>query len=137
VQVDFYIVDTPSQHDADLVCCRVVEKAWTNNVSAQVLTDTLARQEEINDLIWTFKQNSFIPHERDEANDATPATIFVAQGTPKHPTKMLINLTLEIPPFYKNYTRIAEIVAAEHKKEGRIRYKFYRDLGFTLKTHNL
>ena len=52
---------------------------------------------------------------------------------------MLINLALAPPPFFSRFERLAEIVGAEaaDAAAGRERYRFYRERGYELRTHNL
>ena len=49
----------------------------------------------------------------------------------------MINLAAEVPEFFSRYQRVAEVVDghAERRERSRDRYRFYRDRGYKLNTH--
>ena len=51
----------------------------------------------------------------------------------------MINLTGEVPDEFGRYERLAEVLDAdgERREHGRERYRYYRDRGYELKTHQL
>ena len=53
--------------------------------------------------------------------------------------EVLINLADEVPDFFSRYARVAEIVDADaiRREKGRERFRFYRDRGYQLQTHQL
>jgi DNA polymerase-3 subunit chi len=52
---------------------------------------------------------------------------------------VLVNLSAEPPPFFSRFERLAEIVGKEETDvtAGRERFRFYRERGYELRTHNL
>ena len=52
---------------------------------------------------------------------------------------VLLNLDAERPPHFSRYRRLIEIVARDDadKQQARTRFKFYRDRGYDIRTHNL
>ena len=50
---------------------------------------------------------------------------------------MLINLHDAAPPFFSRFERLAEIVSVEGAAAARERFRFYRERGYDLRTHNL
>jgi len=52
---------------------------------------------------------------------------------------VLINLNHEIPSFFSQFDRVAEIITSDisSKEKGRDRYQFYRDRGYSLETHKM
>ena len=52
---------------------------------------------------------------------------------------MLINLHASPPPFFSRFERLAEIVGIDEAEASaaRKRYRFYRERGYELRTHNL
>jgi DNA polymerase-3 subunit chi len=52
---------------------------------------------------------------------------------------LLINLSEKVPEFFSRYERVAEIVVQDVTITNRTRanYRFYRDRGYPLETHNL
>jgi len=49
---------------------------------------------------------------------------------------VLINLQKDYPPFFSRFTRLIEIVGQdeEDKAHARLRYKFYRDRGYEMRS---
>ena len=52
---------------------------------------------------------------------------------------LLINLCDEVPEFFSRFARVAEVVDAdpERRARGRERYRYYRDRGYALNTHEV
>lgn len=52
---------------------------------------------------------------------------------------LLINLAPEVPGFFSRFPRVAEVVDADPqvRAQGRERFRFYKDRGYALETHNL
>ncbi|MEJ2644677.1 MAG: DNA polymerase III subunit chi, partial [Gammaproteobacteria bacterium] len=61
------------------------------------------------------------------------------QESPETDCDVLINLAAEVPLFFSRFERVAELIGnnEENKQQGRQRYRFYKDRGYTLDTHNL
>jgi len=94
----------------------------------------------LDDLMWTFKDISFLPHSLVDADDSNPGTINIGwQGMTAKSNEVLINLSATVPEFVGNFERIVEIVAPdEHsKQQARERYMHYRQAGFDLHNHKL
>jgi DNA polymerase-3 subunit chi len=51
----------------------------------------------------------------------------------------MINLAAEVPAFFSRFERVLEVVDgdASRRAQSRSRFKFYRDRGYELATHNL
>ena len=95
----------------------------------------------LDDLLWTFRQNSFLPHGQygcDEQEDC--AIVIGHQSDAPHIGKdVLINLATDVPLFFSQFERVAEMINEDdsQKQHGRDRYRFYRDRGYELNTHQL
>ena len=52
---------------------------------------------------------------------------------------VLINLASEVPMFFSRFDRVSEIVDADPqvRELGRQRYRFYRDRGYPLESHQI
>ena len=53
--------------------------------------------------------------------------------------EVLLNLRPEWPPFFSRFQRLIEIVSLddEDRAAARERYRFYRDRGYEIRTHDL
>jgi len=50
---------------------------------------------------------------------------------------VLVNLHAEPPPFFSRFERLAEIVGVDDVPAGRERFRFYRERGYEMRTHDL
>lgn len=142
-RVDFYILEATAPGARMQFACRLTEKAYGlgNAVYAHAASAQDARR--LDDLLWTFRQGSFIPHEQlQEPAHAQASSTPVCIGTPQtyqHEGQLLINLTDSTPEFAANFSRIAEIIdgSEESRKAGRQRFKDYKKLGLEPETHTI
>lgn len=142
-QVDFYILDSDSDDARLRLACKIVDKATQleNHVFIHATSDDEARQ--IDELLWTFSQGSFIPHRivRGELTEPPlePVLIGVNQQPGTGRWDVLINLAGDVPEFFSRYQRVAEVVDANavRREQSRERYRFYRDRGYKLNTHQV
>jgi len=68
----------------------------------------------------------------------TPIVIDYLATEPAH-DQVLLNLQPERPALFSRFQRLIEIVSAddEDRRLARERFKFYRDRGYEIRTHDL
>lgn len=140
-RIDFYILGADNPAERRLFACRLTEKALTQGHRVYLHVADEQAAGELDQLLWTFRQGSFVPHERIGAPDAdldTPVHIGWGDDPGPH-DDVLVNLTGEVPLFFSRFQRVAEVIAGDEpdKAAGRDRFRFYRDRGYELNTHNL
>jgi DNA polymerase-3 subunit chi len=139
-RVDFYVLPDADSGARLHFACRLTEKAYKldNRTHAHVTEAAVARQ--LDEMMWTFRPGSFIPHEiaGQAPQPNAPVTIGHDCETPLS-GDLLINLADAIPPFFDQFTRVAEIIDSsnEGRQRGRERFSFYRDNGYEPETHTL
>ncbi len=141
-RVDFYILPASAPHERRVLACKLTEKAWRQGMNVYIHTDSETESGILDKLLWTFRQGSFIPHERATAPPVEREDMAVLVGHGKPPDgfrDLVINLSHEPPPLFAEFQRVAEIVDQDEtvKLEGRRRYTAYRQHGFELETHKL
>ena len=140
-RVDFYLLSQSGAESRYAFACRLAEKAYRLNNTVQIHTATDQDAHRIDDLLWTFRDGSFVPHELGQDTDSTQAApVRISSGTNEvEPRDLLINLCDEIPSFAESFPRVAELVSSDEscKQESRKRFAAYRDKGHTLETHNV
>jgi len=142
-QVDFYILESDSDDARLRLACKIVDKATQldHHVFVHSTSDDEARR--LDELLWTFSQGSFIPHrivrEALTAEPLEPVLIGVNQPPAPGRWDVLVNLGNEVPEFFSRYERVAEVVDADsaRREHSRERYRFYRDRGYKLNTHQV
>lgn len=146
-QVDFYVLTGASGGELLRLASRIAEKAVEQGQHVHVNAESTAQAHELDAVLWTFSQSSFLPH-RIIAPDAgagpgapapEPVLIGTGQELPHGPRNVLINLAHAVPEFFSRYERVAELIDGdtERRNHGRERYRYYRDRGYELRTHNL
>ena len=140
-RVDFYVLSSAAAKQRWTFACRLAEKAYLRDLRVVILNDTLSDAQALDDLLWTFNDRSFVPHQlctADQASDGTTAVQLSVE--PVAPAAdLLVNLAARLPAHWERYPRIAEIIDAdaERRRLGRERFKTYRDLKLTPQTHQL
>lgn len=135
-QIDFYTqVDDKLQ-----TACRLTAKARSHGLRVLLFCpdrDTAAR---LDRMLWSVPATGFMPHcpANDRLASVTPVIIDGSGDNPPH-DEMLINLHGEWPSCFSRFRRLAEIVSTddEDRARARARYKFYRDRGYEIRTHDL
>jgi DNA polymerase-3 subunit chi len=139
-QVDFYIVPGDSAENRLRFACRLTDKAYRLGNRVFIHTESAQQTRLLDDLLWSFQQNSFVPHSVYQDTGDTPAPVLLAHDAePDASSQVLINLAAEVPLFFSRFERVAELVdeAAEVRRSGRKRYTFYKERGYPLRTHEI
>ena len=139
-QVDFYILDSNAGGDRYHLACRIAEKARRAGRRVLIHTPIAEESRHVDMLLWTLWEQSFIPHGLLGKDEAQINPILIGDGssdTEEH--EVLINLASEVPMFFSRFQRLIECVDHDDgvKAAGRERFRFYREHGYPLKTHNI
>ncbi len=139
-RVDFYVLPSAAASQRWTFACRLTEKAYLRDLRIVILSDSLADARALDDLLWTFNDRSFIPHQLcvdEQSPDPSTRVHLTATPGTSPPADLLVNLAARLPERWERYTRIAEIIDAddERRRLGRERFKTYRDLKVPLETH--
>ncbi len=139
-RVDFYIVSDSSATAHLVVACRLAEKAWGGGHRVYIHAPSAVAAQQLDDLLWTFRADTFVPHGRYGADaDGTTPILIGSNGDRGEFGEVLINLCEASPAFHGRFQRVAEVVAADEgaRAAGRERFRFYREQGYALDLHNL
>lgn len=135
-RVDFYILANSST--ADRFACSIAGKVRQQGHKIYIHTNNRDEAGKIDDLLWTHKDISFLPHSLVDSGETEDISIgWTGQQAPE--AHVLINLGNDIPDFVNEYERVVEMVPTEPdlKKQARERYKRYRDSGYELHNHQI
>jgi DNA polymerase-3 subunit chi len=141
-RVNFYILDDTSDSARLRLAARIAEKAMLQDQHVYINTNDPQESSRLDELLWTFSQGSFVPHRIIDSapGQDTPEPVLIGTAVAiDAPCEVLINLGRDVPEFFSRYDRVAEIVDAEASRRdaGRARYKYYRDRGYELSSHNI
>lgn len=139
-RIDFYIVDSKEADSQALIACRLAEKAYSLDNQIYIHTACETQTHDLDDLLWTYRAGSFIPHQRFDATAEQNCPVIIGHvEAPESINQVLINLDSAVPMFFSRFERVVEIVNQDEamRQQARDRFKFYRDRGYDLHTHNL
>ena len=139
-RADFYLIDKPRFREQPLLLvCELAKRGYAANLSILVLARDTAQAEAIDDLMWSFDPDEYLPHQiagMDEGDDDTPILIATPDmDIPARP--MLINLRDGAPN--GSFDRVLEVVPADPAARAplRERWKHYQALGFEVNKHDM
>jgi DNA polymerase-3 subunit chi len=141
-RIDFYILNDDTPSGRERFACRLAEKAFTQGCRIYIHTEDAAQTGVMDQLLWTFRAGSFLPHEcvtgDKETDEAAPIHLGYGEEPHTH-DDVLINLAREVPLFFSRFQRVAEVIdqGEEQRQLGRERFRFYRERGYPLDTHNI
>ncbi len=139
-RVDFYLLASEQPDKRWLFACRLLEKAYLKGHRIYVHCSNQHDAELIDELLWTFRDDSFIPHNlQGEGPEPPPPVQIGFSKEPRGYSDILLNMAHEIPAFYTKFKRVMELVVNNEtdKELSRSHYKVYKSRGCELNTHNI
>ncbi|MHB1949059.1 MAG: DNA polymerase III subunit chi [Gammaproteobacteria bacterium] len=139
-KIDFYILSEGNAKTRFLLTCRLIEKAYKNRHRVYIHTQTEADAHLLDEMLWTYRDESFLPHNLyGEGPDPAPPIQIGFNTTPDKHRDILINLSFQVPAFFEQFNRILEIVANDPEAQAisRENYRAYRTQGYDITTHKL
>ena len=122
------------------MACRLAEKAWHSGHRVFIHTASNETAAQLDDLLWTFRADSFVPHAVSHSPaDEAPPVLVGGDAAPQGSLDVLINLDENVPVAAKRCTRLAEVVGPDplSRESARKRYRLYRARGCSLHYHTL
>lgn len=140
MRADFYLIAKPRFLEEPLkLVCELVKRGYGAGQPMLILARSEEQAEEIDQLLWEFDEDAYIPHQvagMDEDDDITPVLI-VPPGvdTPSRP--LVLNLRDEVAP--PPFERALEVVPADPaaREPLRARWSQYKALGYALNKHDM
>ena len=140
-RVDFYVLNQQGEQARNTFACKLAEKAYRLDNTVHIHVSDTDQARELDQLLWTFRQGSFVPHHRiDQPAPGMNSPVTIGCQT-EHAARhdLLINLSEELPDCAGSFDRIAELVTSDEdaRNRSRERYAAYREQGHELETHKL
>ena len=138
-RADFYIVAEPSIPYRFV--CQVAETVRKEGCDIYIHAASREAAATIDDLLWTFRDISFVPHAAIDSADAVEDCPVIIGWEGENPLQrqVFINLSGNLPEQPETYERIIEIVPSDpaDRQQARLRYKDYRARGLEMHSHNI
>jgi DNA polymerase III subunit chi len=139
MRVDFYLSPQTTAQARLQLACRILAKAYAQQQATFVYTDSLKSAQQLDELLWTYQDISFIPHAQASENIEPVPLIQISHQQPPVQQVILMNLAPDIPAYHTQFERIIEIVTQEPsiKQQGREHYRYYQQQDYALNTHQI
>ena len=134
-RIDFYLLKTTT-YDLELAfICRLIEKAYSKGFCVFVLAADKEEAKIIDNKLWTFRPDSFIPHtvinENNRKNNIEHPVIIGDRITNVVKGSVLISMNSNLMPESTLFSRVCHIIPndEQYKENARYLYKQYRTQG--------
>lgn len=137
-QVMFYLLDDDKNADASDTssafyhACLQASHFYRQNQRVFIYTQDKEQSEKIDELLWAFDNDSFVPHNLSGEGPINGSAVEISYQTPRGRRPVLINLTSTVPEFANQFQFIVDFVPSDEslKQQARERFKACRQLGF-------
>lgn len=144
--IDFYTLPEGARTPRLKAVCQLVEKAFLGGERVLVWLQDDAQQASFDDLLWTFGDRAFVPHEplaSEPAASEAPVQLFagpaLSAAVKAAGFSTLVTLRDEACADALGFDRVIEVVDADPavRNAGRARFRFYRERGAAPNHHEL
>ena len=137
----FHHFESIERKDFLIYVCKLIEKGYKQNINPiYIKTDTQKQAEELDKILWTFRQESYIPHTLvdQDSNNTQPVQIGWIDNEIDD-AEAIINLSDGMPDISNDLKKIHEIIdnIDEKKEKARERWKKYKSIGFNIKAYKV
>ena len=139
-RADFYLIAKERfREEPLLLVCELARKAFDANLYTLVLARDGAQAEALDDLLWSFDPDAYVPHQIAGSDDdeEEAAVLIAAPGSDAALRPLVINL--RDAAVEGAFDRVLEVVPADPAARAplRERWKHYQSRGFDVKKHDM
>ncbi|WP_445940833.1 DNA polymerase III subunit chi [Pseudomonas sp.] len=130
-RIEFYVLSTAVQAERLRAACQLAMKAWRAGMPVFLRGSDAQQCNEVDELLWRFKAESFVPHSLYQ-DDAQAPVVIGLDEEPSSAQGVLINLGSTLSPQVERFSRVIEIVNQEPDLLTACRENFrsYRQRGY-------
>jgi len=112
--------------------CLQASYFYRQNQRVFIYTQDKRQAESIDEMLWAFDSDSFIPHNLVGEGPKQGAAVEISSQAPTNRRPILINLTTTMPSFSNQFQLIVDFVPTDEtlKQQARERFKICRQWGF-------
>jgi len=137
-EVDFYVLSAEPPAERDRFACRLADLAFKRGHGVYIHTASEDSARGIDELLWSFRPQSFVPHGLLGSSEAERVAIGWGEDPGEH-HDVMINLGLSVPDFVGRFERVAEIVVQDPAIRDPLRdsWKRYKHYGYPITKRDL
>lgn len=130
-RIEFYVLSSSDAAGRLRAACQLALKAWSAGLPVFVRGRDETQCAELNELLWTFKAERFVPHDLHLDAPLSPVALGIDEA-PSADQGVLINLGSSLSPHVERFSRIIEIVNQQPELLSACRENFrtYRQRGY-------
>jgi DNA polymerase-3 subunit chi len=130
-RIEFYVLSTAAPAERLRAACQLAMKAWRAGMPVFLRGSDAQQCTEVDELLWRFKSESFVPHSLYQ-DDAQAPVVIGLNEEPASAQGVLINLGSTLSPQVECFSRVIEIVNQEPDLLTACRENFrsYRQRGY-------
>lgn len=130
-RIEFYVLSTERPADRVRAACQLAMKAWRHGLPVFVRAADAAQCAELDEQLWLFKKDCFVPHNQHTEDPLAPVVIGLDEE-PSSSHGVLINLNVAISKHIEHFSRVIEIVNQEPDllTACRDNFRSYRQRGY-------
>jgi len=145
-QIDFYTLAENSRTLRMKAACQLAERSFLAGERVLVWLQDAQAMSAFDDLLWTFGDRSFVPHDAlaaDPASSEAPVQLFAGEKLPAPALKggfsTLLALREDPSADALAFGRVIEVIDGDPavRTAGRARFRYYREHGATPTHHEL
>jgi len=140
VRADFYLIAKPRFRDQPLLLvCELAKKASDAGMATLVLARDSTQAEQLDDLLWSFDPDAYVPHQIAGAeDDEEEATVLIAAPDLDVALRPLV-INLRDAAVEGEFDRVLEVVPADEsaRAPSRERWKQYAARGLDVSKHDM
>jgi DNA polymerase-3 subunit chi len=117
-----------------------LQQAWARRQPVLVYVPDEGQAAQLDRILWTQPQLSFLPHCRADSPLAAATPILLTGRLDEPPQDgCLLNLSNELPPTFSRFEQLVEIVSIDDgdRLPARERFKFYRERGYAIDNRDI
>ena len=138
-RADFYLIQKDRfREEPLLLVCELARKAHDANLWTLVLARDAEQAERLDELLWEFDEDAYIPHQLAGDDEDELAPVLIAAPETDAPMRPLV-INLRDEPVNDTFDRVLEVVPADDSARGplRERWKQYQSRGLELKKYDM
>lgn len=131
-EIIFYQLSNNYAGNRCLFACKLTEKAYRLGHKVFIRTESEQQGYFLDNQLWTFRQQSFIPHtlvSNPQQTGVVPVLLGATEA-PLHFDDVLINLHSDLPQPVEQFQQVIELVNADEAVKRQLRQKYRQ---YTLK----
>lgn len=140
MEITFYVLADTDPGKRLVTACRIIEKAFQQKHAVFVHAPSRAEAEQLDELLWNFRPDSFIPHHLVGDGPTPPPPVRIGwDGIPPEARDLVVNLSAAAIPDPRRFRRVVEIVGGDEacREAARQHWRQYKQQGYPVTSHNI